>query len=193
MQKSDSIANLTKALAEFQGKVRQPMKDRDNPFFKSKFVPLENVVEVITETASPLGISFIQYPVSLENRVGMVTVVMHESGEYIQTEPVYARPVKDDPQATGSVITYLKRYSLAAVFGITSDVDDDGNKASEPSTRTEQRTPNFAEVLKDTALKLKRTQQDIYKEVTQSLNINKSTKELTEQEKKAIISQLLKM
>jgi hypothetical protein len=66
-----------------------------------------------------------------ENKVGVVTVILHSSGEYIESEPIFATPVKQDAQATGSVITYLKRYSLSAMFGITSDEDDDGNLASQ--------------------------------------------------------------
>lgn len=130
MNKSESIGELAKALAQFQSEVVQPLKDKSNPFFKSKYVPLENVVEAITNTAPKLGLSFIQYPVANGEYTGIVTVLMHSSGEYIETEPVYAKPVKQDPQAVGSVITYLKRYSLSAVFGITSDEDDDGNKAT---------------------------------------------------------------
>lgn len=130
MNKSESIRELAKALAQFQSEVVHPLKDKSNPFFKSKYVPLENVVEAITNTAPKLGLSFIQYPVASGEYTGIVTVLMHSSGEYIETEPVYAKPVKQDPQAVGSVITYLKRYSLSAVFGITSDEDDDGNKAT---------------------------------------------------------------
>ena len=130
MNKSESIAELAKALAAFQGEVKQPMKDRDNPFFKSKYVPLENVVEAITNIAPKHGLSFIQYPINQESKVGIVTILMHSSGEYLETQPIFAKPAKDDAQATGSVITYLKRYALSAVFGITSDEDDDGNAAT---------------------------------------------------------------
>lgn len=139
MKKSESIGELAKALAKFQASVKQPLKDANNPFFKSKYVPLENVVESITESAGALGLSFIQYPVNTDNRVGVITILMHESGEWIETEPIYATPAKQDPQATGSAITYLKRYSLSAVFGITSDEDDDGNSNAQQSNQNNYR------------------------------------------------------
>lgn len=139
MKKSESIGELAKALAKFQASVKQPLKDANNPFFKSKYVPLENVVESITESAGALGLSFIQYPVNADNRVGVITILMHESGEWIETEPIYATPAKQDPQATGSAITYLKRYSLSAVFGITSDEDDDGNSNAQPNNQNNYR------------------------------------------------------
>lgn len=143
MKKSESIGELAKALAQFQSKVKQPLKDKSNPFFKSKYVPLENVVEAITETSGSFGLSFIQMPVNDANgRVGVTTILMHESGEWIESEPVYAVPAKQDAQAVGSVITYLKRYSLSAVFGITSDEDDDGNNARHDNQQNQQNSYN---------------------------------------------------
>jgi len=131
MKKSETISELAKALSAFQSEIKQPTKDKANPFFKSKYVPLESVVESITSISNKHGLSFIQYPINHENKVGVITIIMHSSGEYIESEPIYATPVKPDAQATGSVITYLKRYSLSAMFGITSDEDDDGNLASQ--------------------------------------------------------------
>lgn len=143
MKKSDSIAALAKALSQFQAKVKQPLKDKDNPFFKSKYVPLENVVEAITETSGEFGLSFIQFPLNDANgRVGVTTLLMHESGEWIESEPIFATPAKQDAQGAGSVITYLKRYSLSAIFGITSDEDDDGNSAQHPNQNTNQSGQN---------------------------------------------------
>lgn len=133
MRKSESIAELATALSQFQSEVKQPFKDKTNPFFKSKYVPLENIVEAITKTSGKHGLSFIQFPVNEENKIGIITLLMHKSGEWIETEPIFAHPAKQDAQGAGSVITYLKRYSLSAVFGITSDEDDDGNAASTPT------------------------------------------------------------
>ena len=131
MRKSDSIVELSKALAKFQANVKQPMKDKNNPFFKSKYVPLENVVEAITQEAPKHGLSFVQWALNDESgRVGVATMLMHESGEFIEFDPVHMKADKETAQGAGALISYLKRYSLSAVFGITSDQDDDGNSAS---------------------------------------------------------------
>lgn len=189
MNKSESIASLAEALAKFQSEVKQPFKDKSNPFFNSKYVPLENIVEVITQTAPSHGLSFIQYPVNNENKVGIKTMLMHKSGEFIETEPIFALPAKQDAQGAGSVITYLKRYSLAAVFGITSDEDDDGNSASEPQSKAPNTLPA---ALKAAASKTRKSEKDLYVEAAESLKINKASKDLTAQEKNAIISVLNK-
>lgn len=131
MKKSESIVELSKALAQFQKDVKQPFKDKKNPYFNSKYVPLENVVEAITDTAPKNGLSFTQWALNDEKgRVGVATLLMHESGEYIEYDPVFMTADKNTAQGAGSLMTYLKRYSLSAIFGITSDEDDDGNNAS---------------------------------------------------------------
>ena len=56
------------------------------------------------------------------------------------------KPVKNDPQAFGSAITYAKRYALSAIFGITSDKDDDGNEATQPQEpQRQQKTARTAQ------------------------------------------------
>lgn len=127
MNRSESIAELAKAMAKFQQDVKQPKKDKSNPFFKSTYVDLAGVVDAITETAPKSGLSFMQHALTDDNgQVGIITLILHESGEYIESSPIYAKPMKAGPQEVGSVLTYLKRYSLASAFGITSEVDDDG-------------------------------------------------------------------
>ena len=141
MKKSDSISELAKAFAKTQQELKQPLKDAKNPFFKSTYVPLENVAESITETATKNGLSFSQEPSFDDGMVTVTTLVMHNSGEWIEYAPLKLKPVKNDPQAYGSAITYAKRYALSAIFGITSDKDDDGNEATQPQKpQRQQRT-----------------------------------------------------
>ena len=131
MNKSESITELSKAMADFQKEVKQPFKDKSNPFFKSKYVPLESVVEAINDIAPKHGLSFTQWALNNENgTVGIATLLMHTSGEFIEYDPVFIPAEKQTPQGYGALITYLKRYTLSAIFGITSDEDDDGNNSS---------------------------------------------------------------
>lgn len=127
MDKSPSITNLAKALIVFHVKVDKVRKDASNPFFKSKYASLSNILEVINEPLNESGLTFSQFPTG-EN--GLTTILMHaESGEFIQSDYIM-KPVKDDPQGKGSVITYQRRYALAAVLGLNIDEDDDGNAGS---------------------------------------------------------------
>ena len=146
---AETIINLSKALVETQKELKQPLKDAKNPFFKSEYVPLENVAEAITESATKHGLAFSQYATTTETgNVSVGTIVFHESGEFIEFPPLILKPENTKPQSIGSAITYAKRYSLSAVFGITSDKDDDGNKANgngEPQKQQQKRNQKQAQ------------------------------------------------
>lgn len=131
MKRSETIAEFAKAMAKFQETVEQPKKDKDNPFFGSKYVPFENIVEAINKSGPPQGLSFTQWAVPNENgNIGVATMVMHVSGEFIEYDPIFMPSEKKTAQGAGSVISYMKRYSLSAAYGMASEDDDDGNDAS---------------------------------------------------------------
>lgn len=131
MKLSESTKNIFKALSDFKKDFKQPLKDADNPFFKSKYVPLENVVQSIDNEASKHGLGYFQSTVTGEGgTAGVITVITHSSGEYIEFDPLFLKADKATAQGMGSAITYARRYSLSSAFGVASDVDDDGNEAS---------------------------------------------------------------
>lgn len=149
MQRSETIGSIAKALAKFQGEVKQPKKDANNPYFSSKYVPLEGVVSVITEPLANNGLSYIQSTATVDEQVIVKTLVMHESGEWIETDELKlpAYQVRKDgtkdfnPQGIGAAITYGRRYSLSAALGIASEDDDDGNTgAGSPDVTPKQRS-----------------------------------------------------
>lgn len=128
MKVSTETKNLFTALTKFRAQLKQPLKDATNPFFKAQYVPLENIVMVIDEAIKDTGLNYMQEVNSETRQVD--TIITHESGEWIVVQGAKVNPVKNDPQAEGSAVSYAKRYSLAACFGITSDKDDDGNRAT---------------------------------------------------------------
>lgn len=124
--------NLAAALAAAQGLIVAAEKNRENPFFKSRYATLESVWDACRDALSSNGLAVIQIPVNGEERgqVGVTTILCHASGEQV-SGTIYAKAMKDDAQGYGSVITYLRRYSLAAFVGVTSEEDDDGNAATQ--------------------------------------------------------------
>lgn len=123
------MEKLAKALAAFQGEVTSIVKNKENPYFKSKYADLSGLWDVIREPLTKHGLSVVQFPVSGEQGIGVVTYLLHESGQSLSGE-FYMPPVKKDPQAAGSCITYARRYALGACLGLTADEDDDGNAAT---------------------------------------------------------------
>ncbi|OJG12976.1 hypothetical protein RU94_GL001675 [Enterococcus asini] len=88
------------------------------------------MVEVIDEAIEGTGLSYSQEATSEGNYISVATHVFHESGQFISFDPLSLPATKADAQGFGSAVTYAKRYALSAVFGITSDQDDDGNATS---------------------------------------------------------------
>jgi hypothetical protein len=130
MKRSESIKEIATALAKAQGQMESAKKDSSNPFFKSKYSDLASVVEAVKKPFSDNGISYVQFPLSNEkNEVGVETMIMHSSGEWLMGEPLFLPVAKNDAQAYGSAMTYAKRYSLQAAAGLPSE-DDDGNGAT---------------------------------------------------------------
>jgi len=134
MNKSDSIKNLAVAMCSAQAEMGGAAKGAANPFFKSKYADLSSVVQAIKEPFANHGLSYVQFPVEDGGRVGIETILMHESGEWLSNS-FTVQLTKQDAQGAGSAITYCRRYGLQAVAGIPSE-DDDGNAASKPKTPT---------------------------------------------------------
>lgn len=137
MQKSESMTKLAKALITFHLKVDTIKKDAKNPFFKSTYASLSNILEQIDTPLAESGLAFCQFP---SGEHGLHTILMHESGEWISDEYTM-KPTKDDPQGLGSAITYQRRYALSAILGLNIDEDDDGNEASKPTERKAETKP----------------------------------------------------
>lgn len=135
---SESIASLAKAYAQFQQEVVNPSNTAKNPQFKSNYAPLDEVINTAKPVLAKYGLSVLQSTGSEGESIKVTSILMHESGEYIQSDeltlPAYQTKgggVKEfNAQGAGSAITYGRRYSLSAILGLASEDDDDGNHAS---------------------------------------------------------------
>lgn len=142
MNKSESIKELAGALCKAQEQMCGAVKESNNPFFQSSYADLGAVVKAIKESFAANGLSYSQFPLFLDGNVGVETILMHESGEWLSGEIVLPMK-KQDPQAAGSAITYARRYALQAIAGIPSE-DDDGNQASKPAAKQPAATKSTA-------------------------------------------------
>lgn len=128
MNKSDTIKNLAMAMCKAQAEMGGAAKGKENQFFKQKYADLSAVVQAVKEPFANNGLSYVQFPIEQGGRIGVETILMHESGEYLSQE-FTVQLSKQDAQGAGSAITYCRRYGLQAVAGIPAE-DDDGTEAS---------------------------------------------------------------
>lgn len=122
-EQSINIGALAKALAAAQATITNPKADSANPFYDSHYADLASVIEAVREPLAANGIARVQAVLSRGPEVGVRTALVHASGEWIAAT-VWCKPEKSGPQALGSVITYLRRYSLAAAVGVAQQDDD---------------------------------------------------------------------
>lgn len=124
MKSSETIEKLALALCSAQGEMGGAVKGSSNPFYNTSYADLASVIKAIKEPCFKNGLSYVQLPIRTENGVGVVTRLIHTSGQWIESE--YTLPmVKNDPQSALSAVTYARRGALQALFGIPS-VDNDG-------------------------------------------------------------------
>jgi hypothetical protein len=139
VEQSPVIENLGKALSIAQSQMEGAKKDSINPHFRSKYADLESVWQGCRDALANNGLSVVQMPAFEDGMCVLYTQLIHSSGEWIRSRSA-APIVKQDAQAVGSAITYLRRYALAAVVGVCPE-DDDGNGCSDTPRQPEKRKP----------------------------------------------------
>lgn len=128
MNHSESLTKLAPAFVAAQAQIENAHKNAKNPHFKSNYADLAEIINTIRPTLAAHGLAVVQIPGFADGVLTMETMLMHSSGEWVAGTS--GSPIaKQDPQGVGSAITYLRRYSLAALCGIAQE-DDDGNAAS---------------------------------------------------------------
>ena len=143
---SGKVDKLATALAKAQGEIIGARKTSKNPFFKSDYADLFEVLEATRPILSKHGLSIVQTNNGVEIigstaflHVG--TTLMHTSGQWIRS--FIPLPIESPVNAhkLGSAMTYGRRYGLSAMVGI-AQMDDDGNAATEGTTKPKEVAPH---------------------------------------------------
>ena len=137
MNTSPSIKLLAVALKKAQSEMGGVEMNQTNPFYKSRYADLGAVIEASKKALTANGFSVSQPTVTNEFGVGITTILMHESGEFIEsTITLPITDTKNVAQEAGKIVTYLRRYSLASILNLYSDEDTDGEgkKSEQKST-----------------------------------------------------------
>lgn len=135
MEFSEKNSSILKALFEAQKSFKPLKKDAYNPRFKSNYTSLEAIWDSIREALIENELLVVQDVTAGEKYVDVTTRFFHiKSSEWMQCGPLRIYTANIDAQASGSAITYAKKYSLCAALGlVTGDHDDDGNSATTPA------------------------------------------------------------
>lgn len=93
-----------------------------------QYVPLDDILEKIKDNNKWALLQ----PISEVNGTPAITnILIHESGDKIESGAFVLRFTSDKMQDIGAVITYSRRYSLGAFLGIATETDNDANFESD--------------------------------------------------------------
>jgi len=132
MNRSDDINELATALSKAQGEMKPSSKSGTNPFFKHSYATFDDVLESVKKPLADNGLAFMQMIDKNEDGQILISLLMHGSGQWISSTTalnVFAEKGTNALQDIGKAITYMKRYALSAMLGVSSDEDDDGDSA----------------------------------------------------------------
>lgn len=128
---SETIKELSAALAKAQGIMKHAEKSVTNTFYKSAYADLPAVIDAAKSALSENGLSVVQITdIQEDGKIILITQLNHSAGEWMRGYyPI--NPTKNDPQGLGSAVTYARRYAFCAIAGVAAiNEDDDGNAAS---------------------------------------------------------------
>jgi hypothetical protein len=150
MRHSETVGAIASALAKAQKQIEGAAKDSKNPHFNSRYADLASIVDACRGPLADNGLAIIQSPSTDAQLVRMTTLLLHSSGEWIESDPLTVQVRDAAPQAVGSGITYLRRYQLAAVCGVAPDDDDaeaaEGRTAKAPAAKASAPSPSAEKI-----------------------------------------------
>lgn len=157
---TQEIGALTEAMIRFHQVCPTIPKDRRGTF--GKYAELSTVLEIVQPKLCECGLNVVQMPVG---EYGLITILSHKSGEYIgsryvmqpleQTIDKTSKEKAITPQAIGAVITYQRRYAIAAILNLNIDNDTDADLPREPEQPKKSAKDILAEKSKATTADVK--------------------------------------
>ena len=151
MRDSENIKELLAALADAQAEL--PTMPKSSQAYGYKYTDLDTIVQTIRPILHKHGLAFTQsvggideYLVDGEEHFSLTTRLFHKSGQYIEEAvkiPEITGAKNNAAQLLGMGITYMRRYALCAMLGITSDEDVDANvpQGNAPKPQGNAQTP----------------------------------------------------
>jgi hypothetical protein len=149
LRQSEETKELVAAFTEAQTKFTALKKDRavevqtrGGGKYSFGYATFDELVDMIRSAFKENGLSFMQ-PITTDasGNLILVTRLQHKSGQW-QESHIPLPKIGNEYQAFGSAVTYLKRYTLTAVMGASTEEDDDANKAQgNKFTKREDRSP----------------------------------------------------
>lgn len=109
------------------------LKNAVSSHIRNTYADLGQITTTLSPVCAKHGIVFTQHLSNAQGGTYVETVARHISGETLSSGEVFIPVPKQDAHGHGSAITYGRRYTLMALFGLAG-VDDDGAAAVKASS-----------------------------------------------------------
>ena len=122
---SEQLGELAAALSAFQGEVMDAVKDTQG--YGYKYAKLDGVLEIVRPLLAKNGLAITQHCGNALESAAVHTMLLHKSGQWmhgIMSMPVVPVAKQSHAQATGATISYIRRYAITAMLGVTQTDDD---------------------------------------------------------------------
>jgi len=104
-------------------------EEADTGKYKYRYAPLGAVLDEVKRACELFELNITQEPTVYDTYFSIITSLIHADGGVLRFEPTMLK-MPNDAQALGSAMSYIRRYSLLAIFGIAPE-DDDGRAATQ--------------------------------------------------------------
>jgi hypothetical protein len=140
---------LYAALAKAQMEFRVLTKSGINPVYKSNYATLDDILLAVRPALNANAIALVQAATTCEGRPSVTTKLLHAGGGILESTLESGAALRESGRYAhdlGGMITYLRRYSLAALVGINAEHDDDAESITVRTTpRQTQEKPAIAD------------------------------------------------
>ena len=119
-------------ILKIQSEIGVLVKEQTNPFFKSKYMDINGLLEQLLPLLEKHKLCVTQPLCEVEGKPSLLTEVYDVEKNESITKGFMPLPDLQDPQKMGSAITYYRRYALQSLFLLRAE-DDDANSSSQPS------------------------------------------------------------
>jgi hypothetical protein len=145
---SPSLSNLAMALVQFKAECPKIKFNRTVKYqtrsgeMSYQYADLPNLEQVTTPVLAKHGLAVIQ---AMGSPGEVTTLLVHSSGEFIQSVASMAVPKDQDKKELGGITTYLRRYGLQSILGIAADADNEGGGGAASQRRGSSSTSTKAQ------------------------------------------------
>jgi hypothetical protein len=162
-----------KRILEIIGAIDPMVKTKENPFFKSKYFDINNLIEVLRPIFLAKKLVIMQPLININGLPAIETSFRDtETGEVVYSS-IFPLPNINEPQKMGAAITYYRRHSLKSMLFL-EEVDDDGSVK-------EKKLDNVSALKKLGESKTKAELNEVWKKLSQKERNDKEVIELAKE------------